>query len=197
MTDYGPAELNLNQKLSLIQKEFKANKSKFNSFGKYNFRSAEDILEALKPFNEKYQVSFVLIENIITDSHLDMPIIKSIATILDNNGVNDISASAIVGVDLNQKGMQVPQQFGSASSYAKKYALGNLLLIDDTQDADATNKHDKEVKTTIEEDLKWLNKNTPEFNKAIEYLKNGGNIATIENKYKLAKAVKDELLKVK
>jgi hypothetical protein len=188
-------DLNLNQKLSLIQKEFKANKSKFNSFGKYNFRSAEDILEALKPFNEKYQVSFLLVENIITDSHLDMPIIKSIATILDNNGVNDISACAIVGVDLNQKGMQVPQQFGSASSYAKKYALGNLLLIDDTQDADATNKHDKEVKT--EDDLKWLNKNTPEFNKAIEYLKNGGNIATIEGKYKLAKAVKDELLKVK
>jgi hypothetical protein len=189
-------DLNLNQKLSLIQKEFKANKSKFNSFGKYNFRSAEDILEALKPFNEKYQVSFVITERMIRmqDQNI-IPMMQSTATIYDNNGVNEISATAIVGVDLNQKGMQVPQQFGSASSYAKKYALGNLLLIDDTQDADATNKHDKEVKA--EEDLKWLNKNTPEFNKAIEYLKNGGNIATIENKYKLAKAVKDELLKVK
>ena len=191
-------DLNLNQKLSLIQKEFKANKSKFNSFGKYNFRSAEDILEALKPFNEKYQVSFVITEELIRgQEHILMPMIESTATIYDNNGVNEIYATAIVGVDLNQKGMQVPQQFGSASSYAKKYALGNLLLIDDTQDADATNKHDKEVKTTTEEELKWLNKNTPEFNKAIEYLKNGGNIATIENKYKLAKAVKDELLKVK
>jgi hypothetical protein len=191
-----PTELNLNQKLSLIQKEFKANKSKFNSFGKYNFRSAEDILEALKPFNEKYQVSFVITEKMIRmqDQNI-IPMMQSTATIYDNNGVNEISATAIVGVDLNQKGMQVPQQFGSASSYAKKYALGNLLLIDDTQDADATNKHDKEVKA--ETDLKWLNKNTPEFNKAIEYLKNGGNIATIENKYKLAKAVKDELLKVK
>jgi hypothetical protein len=191
-----PVELNLNQKLSLIQKEFKANKSKFNSFGKYNFRSAEDILEALKPFNEKYQVSFVITERMIRmqDQNI-VPMMQSTATIYDNNGVNEISATAIVGVDLNQKGMQVPQQFGSASSYAKKYALGNLLLIDDTQDADATNKHDKEVKA--EDDLKWLNKNTPEFNKAIEYLKNGGNIATIENKYKLAKAVKDELLKVK
>jgi hypothetical protein len=193
-------DLNLNQKLSLIQKEFKANKSKFNSFGKYNFRSAEDILEALKPFNEKYQVSFVIREDII---NVNPPIINSSACMLDNNGVNEIIATAIVGVDLNQKGMQVPQQFGSASSYAKKYALGNLLLIDDTQDADATNKHDKEFKnenTNIAvnvTDLKWLNKNTPEFNKAIEYLKNGGNIATIQNKYKLAKAVKDELLKVK
>ena len=189
-------ELNLNQKLSLIQKEFKANKSKFNSFGKYNFRSAEDILEALKPFNEKYEVSFVITERMIyaQDQNI-IPMMQSTATIYDNNGVNQIAATAIVGVDLHQKGMQVPQQFGSASSYAKKYALGNLLLIDDTQDADATNKHDKEVKA--EDDLKWLNKNTPEFNKAIEYLKNGGNIATIENKYKLAKAVKDELLKVK
>jgi hypothetical protein len=187
-------DLNLNQKLSLIQKEFKANKSKFNSFGKYNFRSAEDILEALKPFNEKYEVSFIITEELINVG-CDLPIMKSTATILDNNGVNEIKATALVGVDLLQKGMQVPQQFGSASSYGKKYALGNLLLIDDTQDADATNKHDKEVKA--EEELKWLNKNTPEFNKAIEYLKNGGNIATIENKYKLAKAVKDELLKVK
>jgi hypothetical protein len=191
-------DLNLNQKLSLIQKEFKANKSKFNSFGKYNFRSAEDILEALKPYNEKYEVSFIISERLLTPKEgYNLPMLETIASILDNNGVNELKATAIVGVDLNQKGMQVPQQFGSASSYAKKYALGNLLLIDDTQDADATNKHDKEVKTTTEEDFKWLNKNTPEFNKAIEYLKNGGNIATIENKYKLAKAVKDELLKVK
>jgi hypothetical protein len=190
-------DLNLNQKLSLIQKEFKANKSKFNSFGKYNFRSAEDILEALKPFNEKYEVSFIITEELITNDFVanTIPMLLSTATILDNNGVNEIKATALVGVDLEQKGMQMPQKFGSASSYGKKYALGNLLLIDDTQDADATNKHDKEVKT--EEDLKWLNKNTPEFNKAIEYLKNGGNIATIENKYKLAKLVKDELLKVK
>jgi hypothetical protein len=190
-------ELNLNQKLSLIQKEFKANKSKFNSFGKYNFRSAEDILEALKPYNEKYGVSFVITER-LTQVGSDLPIIESTATIFDNNGVNELSANALVGVDLNQKGMQVPQQFGSASSYGKKYALGNLLLIDDTQDADATNKHDNQSKeVTTEVELKWLNKNTPEFNKAIEYLKNGGNIATIENKYKLAKTVKDELLKVK
>jgi hypothetical protein len=189
-----PKVLNLNEKLSLIQKEFKANKSKFNSFGKYNFRSAEDILEALKPFNEKYGVSFVITER-LTQVGSDLPIIESTATIFDNNGINELSANALVGVDLNQKGMQVPQQFGSASSYGKKYALGNLLLIDDTQDADATNNHGKEVTTEVE--LKWLNKNTPEFNKAIEYLKAGGSIATIENKYKLAKTVKDELLKVK
>ena len=193
-------ELPLNEKLSRIQIEFKANKSRFNSFGKYNFRSAEDILEGLKPFNEKYGVSFTITESLVDsfDSNFP-PMLKSVATIYDNNGVNELEATAIVGVDLNQKGMQVPQQFGSASSYAKKYALGNLLLIDDTQDADAVNKHDKTdvANNAPTDDKKWLNKNTPEFSKSIEYLKSGGNIEAIEKKYKLAKAVKDELLKVK
>lgn len=205
-------ELSLNEKLSRIQIEFKANKSRFNSFGKYNFRSAEDILEGLKPFNEKYGVSFTITERLINVGS-DLPIMESTATVYDNNGINELSAIAIVGVDLNQKGMQVPQQFGSASSYAKKYALGNLLLIDDTQDADAANKHDKTEDKNLSgtllggtgttntvfntDDKKWLNKNTPEFSKSIEYLKSGGNIEAIEKKYKLAKAVKDELLKVK
>jgi len=191
-------ELSLNEKLSRIQIEFKANKSRFNSFGKYNFRSAEDILEGLKPFNEKYGVSFTITERLINVGS-DLPIMESTATVYDNNGINELSAIAIVGVDLNQKGMQVPQQFGSASSYAKKYALGNLLLIDDTQDADAVNKHDKTdvANNAPTNDKKWLNKNTPEFSKSIEYLKSGGNIEAIEKKYKLAKTVKDELLKVK
>jgi hypothetical protein len=185
-------ELTLNQKLSLIQKEFKASKSKFNSFGKYNFRSAEDILEALKPFNEKYKVNFTITESMVESQFLQFPMLRSVASI--NDDLDTITASAIVGVDLEQKGMQMPQKFGSASSYAKKYALGNLLLIDDTQDPDASNKHEKNVPV---DDLKWLNKNTPEFTKAIEYLKNGGNIATIENKYKMTAIVKNELLKVK
>ena len=187
-------EMTLSEKLSKIQVEFKSNKSRFNSFGKYNFRSAEDILEGLKPFNEKYGVYFTIREEVSVIFETT-PILISTATIHDNNEINEIEATAIVGVDLQQKGMQVPQQFGSASSYGKKYALGNLLLIDDTQDADATNSHGKESKPVSEE--KWLNKNTPEFNQAIEYLKKGGNIATIENKYKLAKAVKEELLKIK
>ena len=188
-------ELTLNEKLSKIQVEFKANKSKFNSFGKYNFRSAEDILEALKPYNEKYGVSFTINERFILNN-ADVPLLESTATIQDNNGINEISATAIVGVDLQQKGMQVPQQFGSASSYGKKYALGNLLLIDDTQDPDATNTHGKPAATT-EEDKKWLNVNTPEFTQAIEYLKNGGNIEAIEKKYNLAAKTRAELRKVK
>jgi hypothetical protein len=189
----------LHEKLSKIQVEFKSNKSKFNSFGKYNFRSAEDILEALKPFNEKYGVYFTITEECLF--YGDIPTICSAATIHDIDGVQEIKATAIVGVDLAQKGMQIPQAFGSASSYGKKYALGNLLLIDDTQDADATNTHEKEnSKPSVEvkeKELSWLNKNTPEFTQAIEYLKKGGKLAAIETKYKLSKSVKDELLKIK
>jgi hypothetical protein len=208
-------ELTLHEKLSKIQLEFKANKSKFNSFGKYNFRSAEDILEALKPYNEKYGVSFTINESLIDfqntpyveledkngkyNAPTSIPLILSTATIHDNNGINEISATSIVGVDLQQKGMQTPQSFGSASSYGKKYALGNLLLIDDTQDADATNTHGRDgaKSATTEDEQKWLNVNTPEFTKAIEYLKSGGTIEVIEKKYKLAAKTKQELLKVK
>jgi hypothetical protein len=192
----------LQEKLSKIQKEFKANKSKWNAFGKYPFRSAEDIMEALKPYNEKYEVSFIIREKMIS---FDPPIIFSEAIIFDNNGVNEISASAVVGVDLEQKGMQMPQKYGSASSYGKKYALGNLLLIDDSQDADATNKHGKEevnkqsvlgfLSEKFPDDKKWLNVNTPEFNKAVQYLKDGGKLSNIEIKYKMTKETKAELTK--
>lgn len=133
-------ELKLSQKLSEIQVRFKANKSRFNSFAKYNFRSAEDILEGLKPFIKEYNVYFTITEELV---NAEPPIIKTIATIHDCFLSDSINAVGIVGVDLMQKGLAVPQQYGSASSYAKKYALGNLLLIDDTQDADASNDHSK------------------------------------------------------
>ena len=183
--------MTIHEKLSLIQKEFKANKSRYNSFGKYNFRSAEDILEALKPFNEKYKVYFTVNEELVKEFFSDKqgypPIIKSTAAIHD--GADKIEASAIVGVDLDQKGMQVPQQFGSASSYAKKYALGNLLLIDDTQDSDATNTHDKKqkAKNTL------TSKTDPAYSKAVDYIKAGGRLEAIKAKYSLSKEIETEL----
>ena len=117
--------MNLNTKLATIQTKFKSKKSRFNSFGKYYFRSAEDILEATKPFLLELGVTVTVSEALCQSS--SVPIIMSTAKITD--GVDVITATAVVGVDLNQKGMQTPQQFGSASSYGKKYALGNLFLI--------------------------------------------------------------------
>ena len=171
----------LNQKLAIIQTELKVKKSSYNSFGKYNFRKAEDILEATKPFLLKHGVTVTINEELImTDP---VPTIKSIATITD--GKDSINATAIVGVDLNQKGMQTAQQFGAASSYGKKYALGNLFLIDDTADADATNNHGN---SNAVNKIKQAAKPTitaDQMNKAKDYIKSGGDIKAIESKYKL------------
>ena len=114
-----PKVMDINQKLSIMQTKFKSKKSRFNNFGKYNFRSAEDILEAIKPFLLELDVTVTINETLITE--MAIPVIQSDARISD--GKNAIHATAVVGVDLNQKGMQTPQQFGSASSYAKKYSL--------------------------------------------------------------------------
>jgi hypothetical protein len=149
----------INEKLATIQTKFKSKKSRFNSFGKYNFRSAEDILEATKPYLLELGVSVTISETLI--SSVEFPIMESKATISD--GENSIHATAIVGVDLAQKGMQMPQKFGSASSYGKKYALGNLFLIDDTADSDASNDHGKgaaAVKHTL------ASKTEPAYHKA-------------------------------
>ena len=173
--------MTIQEKLSLIQHEFKAKKSRYNSFGKYNFRSAEDILEALKPFNKKYKVYFTVNETWLGDG-----VIESTASVFDTDGKNFIEAKALVGVDFNQKGMQVPQQFGSASSYGKKYALGNLLLIDDTADADATNTHGKSSKTK-------LLKGSDNWGKALSYIQSGGSITAIINKYDVSAEDKSEL----
>ena len=171
------------EKLSKIQFEFKAKKSRYNSFGKYNFRSAEDILEALKPINDKYRVYFTVNEKYI---HTDqLPVIETTATMVDiDDPKNAIHSTAIVGVDLSQKGMATPQQFGSASSYAKKYALGNLLLIDDTADADATNNHGRDLKPKI---------NSNNIDKAKKFLSNGGLLKTLQDKYDITPDALKEL----
>ena len=179
----------IGEKLCRIQQEFKAKKSRFNSFGKYNFRSAEDILEGLKPMNEKYGVYFTINEQLI---NANPPVMTSVATIWDCESGKSIDCSAVVGIDLNQKGMQVPQAFGSASSYSKKYALGNLLLIDDTADADATNTHSKEP--VKEKETISLELGTDAYKKAVDYLAGGGDIELIAKKYILTDAVKQALI---
>ena len=170
----------LNQKLATIQTQFKSKKSRYNSFGKYYFRSAEDILEATKPFLLDLGVSVTLTEQVVPG--YNVPVIQSTAIISD--GENQITATAVVGVDLLQKGMQMPQKYGAASSYAKKYALGNLFLIDDTQDADGSNEHGKGIVNKLKEKSK-LEMTEEAFKKAKEYIIAGGNVDAIQVKYKL------------
>ena len=177
----------LNQKLATIQTKFKSKKSRFNSFGKYYFRSAEDILEATKPFLLELGVSVTINEKLMVP---DPPILSTTATISD--GENSITATAVIGVDLAQKGMQMPQKFGAASSYAKKYALGNLFLIDDTQDSDASNDHGNGVVSKLKEKAK-LAMTKDQFEKAKQYITAGGGLDAIKTKYKLTAVQEKEL----
>jgi len=185
--------MNINEKLATIQVEFKSKKSRFNSFGKYYFRSAEDILEATKPFLKELGVTVVITEELINIDQV--PVLQTTATLSDLEA--SISATAIVGVDMNQKGMQTPQKFGAASSYGKKYALGNLFLIDDTQDSDATNNHGNNgniAKITAKKTKKnKLTLTSPAFDKAREYLKAGGKLETIKKKYEMTQDTEDQL----
>ena len=180
----------LNQKLAIVQTKLKTKKTSYNAFGKYYFRKAEDILEAVKPFLLEQGVSVTINEEIIATD--PVPTLQSTATISD--GTNAIHATAIVGVDLNQKGMQTAQQFGAASSYGKKYALGNLFLIDDTQDADGSNDHGKKSKaiTKIKQAAKPVI-TTDQMKKAKEYVVAGGDVNAIKTKYKLTAKQEKEL----
>ena len=181
----------LNQKLAIVQTKLKTKKTSYNAFGKYYFRKAEDILEAVKPFLLEQGVSVTISEEIIATD--PVPTLQTTATISD--GENAIHATAVVGVDLNQKGMQTAQQFGAAASYGKKYALGNLFLIDDTQDADGNNDHGKKSKAIHK--IKTAAKPTitmEQLKKAKDYVQAGGDVEAIKTKYKLTASQEKALI---
>lgn len=124
-------------KLTELQNELKAPKGQYNKFGKYSYRSCEDVLEAVKPLLLKHDLTLV-----ISDRVLDSSIgsyVEACAEIRDGEKVI-AKVMAQAGIE-KAGGMALPQAFGSASSYARKYALNGLFLIDDTKDADATNDH--------------------------------------------------------
>ena len=147
----------LTKKLADVQTKLKAKKSSYNSFGKYYFRKAEDILEGVKPFLLQHNIYVTVSEELIATD--PVPMIKTTATISD--GTDAIHATAVVGVDMQQKGMQTAQQFGAASTYAKKYALA------------------QKPKTKITKE---------QMAKAIKFVKDGGSVDAIKKKYELSAA---------
>ena len=131
---------NIYQKLLAIQNELKAPKSQFNKFGGYSYRSCEDILEAVKPLLVKNNATIILQDKIelIGDRYY----IKATARFIDAESGETIETEALARESENIKGMQASQITGATSSYARKYVLGSLLLLDDCKDADAI--HGKE-----------------------------------------------------
>jgi len=204
--------------LAEFQAKLKAPKNQFNPFGRYKFRSKEDILEALKPIinPEGFHVSINEEICLIGERYY----IKAIATI--TNGKISYSANGYAREELILKGMQSMQITGATSSYAGKYALNNLLGIDDAKDADATNDHKdnetskkeqsnnktetkpKEDNVSVNEaDKQWLNELdkdkqvTFEFKKALELLKSSDtDIVKLRKIYKVSKSVENRLLEL-
>ena len=127
-------------KLAIIQKKLKCEKSQYNSFGKYKYRSCEDILKAVKPLLDETKTVLTLSDELVAIG--ERYYVKATATLLDTEESKDvpfISTTAYAREEETKKGMDGSQITGTASSYARKYALGGLFDIDDGIDSDATN----------------------------------------------------------
>ena len=177
------------EKLVDVQGRLKAPKNQRNNFGKYNYRSCEDILEAVKPLLVEHKLALTISDYVDTTQ---APMVSATAKITDGKDTIEVSAQA--GIDVNRKGMDIAQSFGSSSSYARKYALNGLFLIDDTKDSDATNTHGKTATNVVNEALAWLPDSGDKFNNAKSALQSGKvSIQDIRKKYKVSKKVEQLL----
>jgi hypothetical protein len=168
-------KMNINEKLLAIQSELKAPKGQYNSFGKYKYRSAEDILEAVKPLLAKHKALLILTdeikvvgEEIMSDNKTLRTYVSALAQFIDTESNDVISVSAMAREPQTKTGMDASQITGTASSYARKYALNCLFCIDDTKDADTDEYHEQtkepeqtqqtqQPQKTVEEYLKLIN----------------------------------------
>jgi|TARA_E500000318_G_scaffold71659_1_gene66342 hypothetical protein len=144
---------NIRQKLQGIQSSLKAPKGQTNKFGGYKYRSCEDILTALKPLLAEWGCSLTITDTIIEVS--GRIYVKALATLLDNDSDNGIPVAGFAREADAKKGMDEAQITGSASSYARKYALNGLFAIDDTKDPDATNKHGKDIPRAVNQSVEF------------------------------------------
>lgn len=170
----------ITQKLIAIQSKLKAPKTRKNTFHDYYYRNCEDILEAVKPHLESEEVSLMVTDTV--KEVAGIPYVEARAVFFDGEGKIEVTAQA--GINTTKKGMDIAQLFGTSSSYARKYALNGLFLIDDAKDADG---------------LKFrLVKGTDEFNRAKNKIAKG--LITVEEIQKsvvMTKEVKDELEQIK
>lgn len=146
--------MKIREKLLAIQAELKAPKGQYNDYGKYSYRSCEDILEAVKPLLEKYKCTLTMHDDIVLVG--DRYYIKATASLLDTESPESVGNVAYARESLTKKGMDDCQITGTASSYARKYCLNGLFLIDDTKDSDT---HDNNGDEEKEDDKKKDDKN--------------------------------------
>lgn len=176
------SDLSFQERLLKIQTELKAPKNQYNNFGKYKYRNCEDILEAIKPLLEKYGLSLILTDEI---KELGGVIFTSAKVkVFDAEGTSaEVTAQA--GIDPNKKGMDISQTFGSSSSYARKYALNGMFLIDDTKDADSQDNRLNNANNENKPKGKIrLSSSGEAFNKVKAFLQTpNGNMNAVKQKY--------------
>jgi len=191
-------KLNIKQKLAKIQEELKAPKSQRNNFGKYNYRSAEDILEAVKPICHKYDTTLAIDDDLVNIG--ERYYIKATAYLHCQESNNAIEIKGFAREEERKKGMDGSQITGASSSYARKYALNGLFCIDDTKDSDATNTHgnDKKVEkpTPKKKTTKHPVKDLDKVKSGLEKSKDA-TLAQLKKQFVLTKAQANELVKSK
>jgi len=186
-------ESTLRGKLAKLQAKLKAPKTQYNKFGQYNYRNCEDILEAVKPLLDEFELCLKLSDEPRELNGLIY--INSRATIWDDEGTT-IESEAQAFVDLTKKGMSPEQATGTASSYARKYALNGLLLIDDAKDVDSQDNRLSNASTANKSKGKTRLPNSGvEFDKVKAYLSKGGDLSAVKAKYTISKEVEQLLNK--
>ena len=179
----------IDEKLLKIQSELKAPKNQFNGFGKYKYRNQEDILESVKPLLLKHGLTMTISDD--THELCGVPVVM--ATVCVKDGTESICVTAHAGIDLNKKGMDISQSFGSSSSYARKYALNGMFLIDDTKDADSEKPPVKKIPEKPK--LIFPSEN---YDKIVAWIESTPNadINLVLDKYQVSASIKKELIKL-
>lgn len=175
------------KKLSEIQSKIKVPKKQYNSFGKYYYRSTEDIYEEVKKYLKEYNLSLYLYDEIVNIQ--DRFYIKSTVVLIDCETGEKIETYSFAREEESKKGMDASQVTGASSSYARKYALGSLFLLDDSKDSDYTNTHNHQSqskKVLLTED---------KIDKAVSYLlQNNITIDKLKDKYEISKDIEQKIL---
>ena len=189
-----------------IQEELKAPKNQRNSFGNYNYRSAEDIIEAVKPIAHKYGYYLNITDEVVEVG--GRIYVKATAALIPDEKGTIQQSIGWAREEETKKGMDGAQITGAASSYARKYALNGLLAIDDTKDADATNTHDKTegnigmgtthpnkpLPAPSTDTKPWLNESNPNWAAIVNAIKSGQRTMTqLRDNFKVSKAVEAKL----
>lgn len=182
------ASIDSGNSLQQIQLELKAPKSKKNTFGNYNYRNCEDILEAVKPLLQKYNSTLVITDEV---QEVGGVVIVSAKVIFTDASGKETTVQAHAGVEINKKGMDVAQTFGASSSYARKYALNGLFLIDDTKDYDSDEYHNQVNQSNTRNNTQHNARQAQQPNR------NQNNQANGQQQKPLAQRFNDALLAIK